>query len=227
MGCALAEAAMAAGHQATLVLGPVEQTPPKGVRVISVTSALQMQNAAKDVFVTSDVLIAAAAVSDWRPAQRVPGKPARQPGGMTVELVPNPDIVAGLAANKGARVVIGFALESVSAGMPAAIERGRRKIVSKHLDAVVVAARRDQWLVAVEVDAAHRPVVLVEAVEQRAHPIVPQLHDTIVQRGQHPRPARMEGQPLHAVALGFKLCQHEAGESRTAEAWGLEKLDMC
>jgi phosphopantothenoylcysteine decarboxylase / phosphopantothenate---cysteine ligase len=138
MGCALAEAAMAAGHQATLVLGPVEQEPPKGMRVISVTSALQMQNAAKDVFVTSDVLIAAAAVSDWRPAQRVPGKPARQPGGMTVELVPNPDIVAGLAANKGARVVIGFALESVSAGMPAAIERGRRKIVSKHLDAVVV-----------------------------------------------------------------------------------------
>ena len=138
MGCALTEAAMAAGHQATLILGPVDLTPPGGAQVLSVTSALQMQKAAKDVFVTSDVVIAAAAVSDWRPVERHPGKPARQPGSMSVEFVPNPDIVAGLAADKGARVVIGFALESVSAGMPAAIERGRSKIVAKHLDAVVV-----------------------------------------------------------------------------------------
>jgi len=97
-----------------------------------------MQAAAKDVFVTSDVLIAAAAVSDWRPVERQSGKPARQPGSITVELVPNPDIVAGLAADKGPRVVFGFALESVSAGMAAAIERGKRKLVAKQLDAVVV-----------------------------------------------------------------------------------------
>lgn len=138
MGCALAEAAIAAGHQVTLVLGPVEITPPSGCTVVSVTSALQMQASAEDVFATSDVLIAAAAVSDWRPAERQSGKPARQPGSMTVEFVENPDIVAGLAANKGSRVVFGFALESVSAGMPAAIERGKRKIVRKQLDAVVV-----------------------------------------------------------------------------------------
>jgi len=138
MGCALAEAAMAAGHQATLVLGPVAITPPAGAHVVLVTSALQMQAAAKDEFATCDVLIAAAAVSDWRPVQRQAGKPARQPGNITVEFTENPDIVAGLAAAKGHRVVFGFALESVSAGMPAAIARGRRKIVSKHLDAVVV-----------------------------------------------------------------------------------------
>lgn len=138
MGCALAEAAMAAGHRATLVLGPVEIAPPAGARVLSVTSALEMQAAAKDVFATSDIVIAAAAVADWRPVARQAGKPARQPGRVTVEFEPNPDIVRGLAAEKGDRVVFGFALESVSAGMPAAIERGRRKIVSKGLDAVVV-----------------------------------------------------------------------------------------
>tara|TARA_R110002072_G_scaffold241027_8_gene399706 strand:+ start:63179 stop:63937 length:759 start_codon:yes stop_codon:yes gene_type:complete len=142
MGCALAEAAMAAGHQATLVLGPVELTPPVGVKVVSVTSALQMQTAAEDVFATCDVLIAAAAVSDWRPVSREPGKPDRQPGNITVEFVPNPDIVAGLAATKNRagrnRVVFGFALESVSAGLPAAIARGKRKIINKQLDAVVV-----------------------------------------------------------------------------------------
>jgi phosphopantothenoylcysteine decarboxylase/phosphopantothenate--cysteine ligase len=142
MGCALAEAAMAAGHQATVVLGPVELSPPVGVNVVSVTSALQMQAAAKDVFATSDVLIAAAAVSDWRPLMREPGKPAREPGNISVEFTPNPDIVAGLAANKTEggrnRVVYGFSLESLSAGLPAAIERGKRKIVNKQLDAVVV-----------------------------------------------------------------------------------------
>jgi phosphopantothenoylcysteine decarboxylase/phosphopantothenate--cysteine ligase len=142
MGCALAEAAMAAGHQVTVILGPVERMPPVGVRVVSVTSAVQMQAAASDVFATSDVLIAAAAVSDWRPLMREPGKPAREPGNISVEFTPNPDIVAGLAANKSEggrnRVVYGFALESVSAGMPAAIARGKRKIVNKQLDAVVV-----------------------------------------------------------------------------------------
>lgn len=138
MGCALAEAALAAGHRATLVLGPVEIEPPNGVNVIAVTSALQMQAAAEDEFETSDILIAAAAVSDWRPIQRQDGKPARQPGDVTVGFTPNPDIVAGLAAKKRGRVVFGFALESVSAGLPAAIERGKAKIVRKQLDAVVV-----------------------------------------------------------------------------------------
>jgi phosphopantothenoylcysteine decarboxylase / phosphopantothenate---cysteine ligase len=138
MGCALAEAAMAAGHQVTMVLGPVELAPPIGARVLSVTSALQMQAAAEDVFATTDVVIAAAAVSDWRPISRQRGKPARQPGNVTIEFTPNPDIVAGLATNKGNRVVVGFALESVSAGLSEAIARGKRKIVSKQLDAVVV-----------------------------------------------------------------------------------------
>lgn len=138
MGCALAEAAVASGHRATVVLGPAEIRPPAGIPVVSVTSAREMQAAAEDVFATSDVVIAAAAVSDWRPVERSAGKPARQPGRLTLELEPNPDIVRGLAEQKGDRVVIGFALESASAGMPAAIDRGRRKIESKQLDAVVV-----------------------------------------------------------------------------------------
>ena len=138
MGFALAMAAVAAGHRATLVLGPVELVPPIGVTVVPVVSALQMQAAAAAAFADCDVLIAAAAVADWRPAQRLAGKPARAPGATTLELVPNPDIVAGLAAQKGRRVVVGFALESVAAGMPAAIARGRQKLHKKQLDAVVV-----------------------------------------------------------------------------------------
>lgn len=138
MGCALAKAAKLAGHRVALVLGPCETAPPSDVTVTPVTSALEMQAAAQHAFATSDVVIAAAAVSDWRPAQRLVGKPPRSAATRVLELVPNPDIVAGLAAAKGKRVVVGFALESVAAGMAAAIARGRRKLVDKQLDLVVV-----------------------------------------------------------------------------------------
>jgi phosphopantothenoylcysteine decarboxylase/phosphopantothenate--cysteine ligase len=138
MGCALAAAARAAGHRVVLVLGPVEVEPPRDVDVIAVVSALDMQAAAERAFATSDVAIAAAAVSDWRPATRAAGKPARASSSLQLELVPNPDIVAGLAASKQRRVVVGFALESAAAGMAAAIARGRAKLVQKRLDLVVV-----------------------------------------------------------------------------------------
>lgn len=138
MGCALAEAAVAAGHRATLVLGPVEITPPREVTVVPVVSALEMQAAAAAAFGSCDVLIAAAAVADWRPAQRAAGKPPRDAGSRTLQLVPNPDIVAGLALAKGPRVVVGFALESAAAGFGPAIQRGRDKLRSKHLDCIVV-----------------------------------------------------------------------------------------
>ncbi|MEC9047852.1 MAG: phosphopantothenoylcysteine decarboxylase [Planctomycetota bacterium] len=138
MGCALAEAALAAGHCVTVVHGPTEVAMPAGAECCSVTSALEMQAAAEDVFATSDIVIAAAAVADWRPAVRASGKPPRPAGPIQLELAPNPDIVKGLAERKGGRIVVGFALESVCAGMSAAIERGRRKVAAKGLDAVVV-----------------------------------------------------------------------------------------
>lgn len=138
MGCALASAALAAGHEVTLVLGPVEVQPPPRARVISVVSALQMQAAAESAFAGADIVVAAAAVADWRPAERSAGKPAKAPGATTLRLVPNPDIVAGLAARKGSRVVFGFGLESGSAGLPAAVTRGRQKLDRKRLDGIVV-----------------------------------------------------------------------------------------
>lgn len=139
MGFALAAAARQQGHRPTLVLGPTERTPPADVEVLRVTSALEMQAAAERVFAAADVAIAAAAVCDWRPAQRAPGKPPKPTAGVqTLELVANPDIVAGLARGKGRRVVVGFALESAAAGMAAAVARGRRKLVDKQLDLVVV-----------------------------------------------------------------------------------------
>lgn len=138
MGFALAEAALAAGCSATIVLGPVDLPPPAGAKVVPVVSALEMRDAASAAFATSDILIAAAAVADWRPAERARGKPARGGEAPVLRLVANPDIVAELAAHKGRRAVVGFALESAAAGLPTAIARGRAKLQRKHLDLVVV-----------------------------------------------------------------------------------------
>ncbi len=102
MGCALAGAAIAAGHPVELVLGPCEARPPAAATVHPVVSGLEMLAAAQAGFARADVVIAAAAVSDWRPASRAVGKPPRAPGGFCLELVPNPDIVATLAAARRA-----------------------------------------------------------------------------------------------------------------------------
>ncbi len=135
MGFALTEAALAAGHEVYLVLGPVDREPPAGARVRPVVSALDMQAAADEWFERCQIAIAAAAVADWRPAHRQPGKP-RHGAFERLDLVPNPDIVAGLGARKGDRVVVGFALESASASWPQTVERGREKMLAKHLDLV-------------------------------------------------------------------------------------------
>lgn len=136
MGFAIATAALAAGHRVTIVLGPVEMPPPAGVDVVRVVSALEMQAAAEQRFDACDIVIAAAAVADHRPAVRLPGKPQKS-GKLRLELVPNPDIVAGLAARKGPRIVVGFALESTSASDDQALLRAREKMQRKGMDLVV------------------------------------------------------------------------------------------
>ena len=78
MGYAVAEAVRAAGHRLVLVSGPTEFDPPDGAEYIQVTSALEMQaavEAAVDEAPYIDLVIAVAAVADYRPARREPGKP--------------------------------------------------------------------------------------------------------------------------------------------------------
>jgi phosphopantothenoylcysteine decarboxylase/phosphopantothenate--cysteine ligase len=138
MGIALAAAAQAMGHRAVLVLGPVDLAVPTGIEVHPVVSALEMQAAAERLFSACQIAIAAAAVADFRPARRAAGKPPKAGAATTIELVPNPDIVAGLAARKEDRVVVGFALEAEVAGLEPAVARGQAKLLQKRLDLVVV-----------------------------------------------------------------------------------------
>ncbi len=129
MGFALAERAARAGHEVTLVAGPVHQPTPSGVERIDVVSARDMYRAARDAFREAQALFMCAAVADWRPARKRVGKWRKKEQGSEVaslELVRNTDILASLGRRKGSRLVVGFALETGN-GVTRALEKMRRK----------------------------------------------------------------------------------------------------
>jgi phosphopantothenoylcysteine decarboxylase/phosphopantothenate--cysteine ligase len=118
MGFAIARAAREAGASVTLIAGPVHLPTPRGVRRIDVESALEMRTAAVAQAQTASILIAVAAVADWRPA-RVAGHKIKKDGaGLPPQLdfVENPDILAEIAhsprAQSGELYCVGFAAES-------------------------------------------------------------------------------------------------------------------
>ena len=138
MGYALAAAGTSLGHEVCLITGPTNLTPPEGVEIHRVDSGLEMMAAAERAFPRCEVVFGAAAVADYRPAQRLPGKPPKSVGIATLDLHPNPDIIADLGRRKGQRVVIGFALEGEELSLETAVERGLGKLRAKHLDLVVM-----------------------------------------------------------------------------------------
>lgn len=133
MGFACAEAAARAGHRVTLVTGPSAFADPRGVKVVRVTSALEMRAAAMKAYRTAQAVIATAAVSDYRPARRARGKIKKGPGRMTLALVRTPDILGEMGRTKGARILIGFALETKDE-----IANALGKLAAKRLDHVVL-----------------------------------------------------------------------------------------
>ena len=138
MGYAIAAAAQAQGHDVVLVSGPTHLSPPDGVRLVPVVSALDMLAACERAFARADLVFAVAAVADHRPQQRQSGKPAKSDAPYALQLVPNPDIVAALARAKGSRVVVGFALDAQEVEAAAQRERARRKLEHKGLDLIVM-----------------------------------------------------------------------------------------
>ncbi len=136
MGFELAAAAARAGDRVTLVAGPVNLPTPRGVERIDVVSAREMLAATRQAFRRADVLFMCAAVADWRPLRKRSGKWRKEKEkkeSASVELVRNPDILATLARRKGARLVVGFALET---GQGEA--RARAKLRRKNADYVVL-----------------------------------------------------------------------------------------
>ena len=139
MGFALARAAARRGASVHLVRGPVALDPPIGVAVEAVESALEMAAATRRAAAGADVLIMAAAVADFRPAEPSPHKRKKRDMGATasLELVRNPDILGELGqarAASGARrpLLVGFAAETQRV-----VEEARAKLSGKKCDLVV------------------------------------------------------------------------------------------
>jgi phosphopantothenoylcysteine decarboxylase/phosphopantothenate--cysteine ligase len=136
MGFALAAAARDGGAEVTLVHGPTELSAGHGVRCQSVQTAQQMHDAVLDKVSTADALLMAAAVGDYRPASYARQKIKKGPGGHSVELARNPDILKAVARlNKSGsqlQVVVGFAAETEDL-----LENARKKLDQKKLDLIV------------------------------------------------------------------------------------------
>ena len=134
-GYALAQAALDAGAQVTLITTPISLTPPTGARIIQVQTAKQMLDAVLEETANSDALIMAAAVADFRPKNTARDKIKKEGGIPQVELEDTEDILKAVAVNgsgqKRPRVVVGFAAESRDL-----LENAAVKLKSKRLDLI-------------------------------------------------------------------------------------------
>jgi len=136
MGVALAEAAARRGAEVTLIAANVALPVAAGVERVDVTSAAELEDATAKAFGGADLLLMAAAVADFRPADPNPGKLAREEGsGLTIELEPTADVLAGLAGSRrNGQVLVGFAAEHGGDF----VARARGKLERKGIDAIVV-----------------------------------------------------------------------------------------
>lgn len=131
-GAEIAQAALRRGHQVTVISGPCDIAPPPGAKVVRIRTALEMQAAVEAHWPGMDAAICAAAVADFRPAHPPTEKIPASRGMTSIELLPNPDILAGLCANrKPGQKVVGFALET------GGLERGQEKLGKKGADLCV------------------------------------------------------------------------------------------
>jgi phosphopantothenoylcysteine decarboxylase/phosphopantothenate--cysteine ligase len=133
MGFALAEAARTRGAEVTVVAGVTSVPAPDGISLIKATSADQMYEAVMNRLPRSTVFIGAAAVADYKPAQRSVNKIKKMESSTVLQLERTPDILqaVGSATSKD-RIVIGFAAETENV-----VANARDKLSKKHLDAIV------------------------------------------------------------------------------------------
>ena len=132
MGYAIAAAAHALGARVILVSGPVSLPEPRGAEVVHVETAAEMHAATHAWIADADIFIAAAAVSDYRPAEMSAQKIKKTRDAMTLELVRSPDILASVTAMQDAPFTVGFAAETENVR-----DYALAKLRNKKLDMIV------------------------------------------------------------------------------------------
>ncbi len=187
MGYALAAAAARRGAQVVLVSGPTALTPPPATVFVPVQTAEEMREAVLQHAARASVVIKAAAVADYRvqnpSEQKIKGK-----RDLTLELTPNPDILAEVAARAGGAFIVGFAAETNDV-----VANARAKLAAKGIDLLVAndVSRRD-----IGFDAEDNEVLLIDRWGGgRALPRMPKaavadaiLDEILALRSAHPAP---------------------------------------
>jgi len=132
MGYAIARVAKRRGARVILVSGPTALSVPDGVNRIDVSSATEMKRAVMEHLDESSIVIKAAAVADYRPAQYSESKIKKGDGAFSIPMERNPDILRGLGEKKGTRILVGFAMETGDL-----VSNATDKMIKKNADLIV------------------------------------------------------------------------------------------
>lgn len=133
MGYAIARAAMLRGAEVTLVTGKTSLMPPPFVRIIEIESAEDMYNAVMSNAASSDIIVKAAAVADYRPKKPADNKIKKKDGEMLLELERTKDILKTLGENRREnQFICGFSMETENM-----VENSREKLYKKSIDMIV------------------------------------------------------------------------------------------
>ncbi len=132
-GYAIAEQARDMGAETVLISGPSNLREPGGMEVVKVMTAEEMASAVKEHFISCDLLVMSAAVSDYTPSEPYSGKRKKSDKDLTIELKPTEDILKSVSKSKDKQVIIGFALETDNR-----IENAKKKLKEKKVDFIVL-----------------------------------------------------------------------------------------
>jgi phosphopantothenoylcysteine decarboxylase / phosphopantothenate---cysteine ligase len=133
MGYAIAEAALDAGHEVTLISGPVHLQPPRNAELVSVSTSDQMFDAVHRHAGGSDVCVLCAAVADYKPAEVSPVKIKKRAKDMSLKLIPTSDILQSLGRRPDRKfLLVGFAAETDHIE-----ENAAKKLHRKNCDIIV------------------------------------------------------------------------------------------
>ncbi len=132
MGYAITEAALAAGHDVTLISGPVNLDPPRDAQFVSILTSDEMYKAVHRYARACDVLVMCAAVADYKSAKVSATKIKKRNATLSLELVPSRDILASLPKRDRHCLVVGFAAETNDLE-----KNAQKKLRAKNCDIIV------------------------------------------------------------------------------------------
>jgi phosphopantothenoylcysteine decarboxylase/phosphopantothenate--cysteine ligase len=167
MGVALAAEARRRGAQVTLLGANLGVPAPPGVELVATPTAAELETEALARAVEADVVIMAAAVADYRPAEALATKRPKDRESWTLELEPTSDVLATLGARRSpGQVLVGFAADQGERGLA----RAREKLIAKNVDLVVF---NDVGRADIGFDASDNEVTILAAAGERTLPKAP------------------------------------------------------